>query len=83
MAGRYFYTAINAQMEGGEVNLFCARKSNIKHITAARHQAFRESQLQRLTCQTNVAADNNLFWFQTLRISATNTPGNILIKLFT
>ena len=45
MAGGHFNTAVNAKVEGGEVNLFGARHANIQHIHPRILQPFRQRQL--------------------------------------
>ncbi|CAM6645162.1 hypothetical protein CISECK367B_23720 [Citrobacter sedlakii] len=79
MAGGDFNATVNAEVEGGEIDLFGAGKADIQHIDARVLQPLRQRQLQRLTGQTHVAAEYNGFRFEKFAIGAANPPRNIFV----
>src|SRR5690606_5241040 len=86
VAGSYRDTAIHRlaidlRMKGREVDFFGTAQTDIENIDAAVAQPIRQGLFKRLAGQSNIAADDNLFRLDDLRISAADAIGDFVVEL--
>lgn len=80
VAGSDFNPAVHIEMEGGEIHLLGADKTNIDDIDTGIHQPLRNRLFQQRAGQADIATDNHPARFKKFSESPADAAGNVLVE---